>query len=101
MPAKKITADVLDAFLHCKVKASLREAGERGVVTDYEALLLSRRDELRRVATEKVLASHCEGQVASSIALTADALKPGPPFVLDGLFEDDLFSLKLDGLKKV
>jgi predicted RecB family nuclease len=33
--------------------------------------------------------------------LTADSLKSGPPFVLDALFEDDLFCLKLDGLQKV
>jgi predicted RecB family nuclease len=101
MPAKKITADVLEAFLHCKVKAHLKEASERGVRTDYESLLLSRRHEASQAATLKILASHGEGEVASSVALTADALKPGPPFVLDALFEDDLFCLKLDGLKKV
>jgi predicted RecB family nuclease len=101
MSAKKITADVLEAFLHCKYKAHLKEAGERGTRTDYEGLLLSRRDEVRRTAIQKVLASAGEGEVAKSINLTAAALKSGPPFILDALFEDDLFCLKLDGLKKV
>jgi predicted RecB family nuclease len=101
MSEKKITAEVLDAFLRCKVKAHLLEAGEQGVRSDYEALLLSRRDEARRTAIETILASHGENEVARSVALTAEALKVGQAFVLDGLFEDDLFRLRIDGLKKV
>ena len=101
MTTKKITTDVLEAFLHCKLKAHLREADVQGVGTDYEALLLTHRDEVRHAATQKILASQDEVQVARSVALTADTLKQGPPFVLDALFEDDLFSLKFDGLKKV
>jgi predicted RecB family nuclease len=92
---------VLEAFLHCKYKAHLKEAGQVGTRTDYEALLLSRRDAVRQVATQQVLASHGEHQVARSVALTADTLKAGPPFVLDAHFEDDLFCLKMDGLKQV
>ncbi|HKB36135.1 MAG TPA: TM0106 family RecB-like putative nuclease, partial [Gemmataceae bacterium] len=101
MSATKITADVLEAFLHCKYKAHLKKAGEQGIRGDYEALLLSQRDEVRQAATQKILASHGEGQVALSLALTADALKSGLPFVLDALFEDDLVCLKIDGLKRV
>jgi hypothetical protein len=33
--------------------------------------------------------------------VTAAFLESGPPFVLNALYEDDLFCLKLDGLKKV
>jgi predicted RecB family nuclease len=97
----KMTNEVLEGYLNCKLKAHLKDAGEQGIRTDYEALLLSRRDEVRLIATEKILISQGEGQVARSIALTADSLKSGPPFVLDALYEDDLFCLKLDGLKKV
>lgn len=97
----KITNEVLEGYLNCKLKAHLKATGEQSIRTDYEALLLSRRDEVRLIATEKILAAQGEGQVARSIALTADSLKSGPSFVLDALFEDDLFCLKLDGLKKV
>jgi len=97
----KMTNEVLEEYLNCKLKAHLKDAGEQGIRTDYEALLLSRRDEVRLIATEKILISQGEGQVARSVALTADSLKSGPPFVLDALYEDDLFCLKLDGLKKV
>jgi predicted RecB family nuclease len=100
MSAKKITSEVLEAFLHCKLKAHLKEAGEQGTRTDYEALL-SRRDDLKQAAIQKILAAHGEDQVARSITLTADELKSAPLFVLDALYEDDLFCLKIDGLKRV
>ena len=41
MSEAKITSDVLEAFLHCKLKAHLKEAGQHGNPTDYESLLLS------------------------------------------------------------
>jgi predicted RecB family nuclease len=101
MTTKKITADVLKAFLNCKYKAHLKEAGESGTQTDYEALLLLRRDEVRQAAIQKILASAGESLVGGPIPLTEPALKSGPPFVLDPVFEDDFFSLKLDGVKRV
>lgn len=97
----KFTNEILEEYLNCKLKAHLRKAGEQGVGTDYIAMLLSRRDETRRDATEKILASQGVREVARFIALTADALEAGPPFVLDALLEDDLFCLKIDGLKRV
>jgi predicted RecB family nuclease len=96
----KITNEVLEAYLKCKVKAYLRNAGEKGTRTDYETLLLSRRHIVREMATQKVFLSYGE-QVTRSIAVTAESLKCGPSFVLDALYEDDLFCLKLDGLKKI
>jgi predicted RecB family nuclease len=101
MSTKKITADVLDAFLYCKTKAHFREAGERGVRTEYEGLLLSRRDETKHAAIQKILASHGEEDVARSVPATVDTLKAGPAIVLDALYENELFCLKVDGLKKV
>src|SRR5262245_51771690 len=101
MPAKKVTAEVLDAFLHCKLKARLKEDGEQGTRTDYEALALTRRDAVQQRATQAVLDTHGEAQVARSVAMTGDTLKLGTAYVLDAVFEDDLFCLKVDGLKKV
>jgi predicted RecB family nuclease len=101
MSTKKITADVLEAFLNCKYKAQLKEAGESGTRPDYEALLLSRRDEVRQAAIQKILASAGESLVGRFIPLTEPALKAGPPFILEPVFEDDFFCLKLDGMKKV
>src|SRR5262249_43347118 len=101
MSGKRLKTDILEACRQCKFKARLKEAGEQGTRTDYEALLLSRRDEVRKKAVQAIMDTLGEGQVATFLALTADSLKSGSPFVLDALFENDLFSLKIDGLKKV
>ena len=39
--------------------------------------------------------------MARDISLTAAALRAGPSFVLDATLEDDLLSLRFDGLKRV
>ena len=48
--ATKITRDVLESYLHCKTKAHLKLAGQQGSVSDYEALLVANRQEVRRQA---------------------------------------------------
>ncbi len=97
----KIANEVLEGYFNCKLKAYLKNASEPGIRTDYEALLLTRHAEVSVMATEKILVSHGESQVARSVVVTAPFLESGPPFVLNALYEDDLFRLKLDGLKKV
>src|SRR6516165_11717435 len=97
----KITREVLESHLHCKTKAHLKLAGQQGIVSDYEALLLARRQEVRQQAIAKILAKPPEAEVARGIPLTVAALQSGPTFVLDATFEDDLLSLGFDGLKRV
>ena len=65
--AIKITRDILESYLHCRYKAFLKGTGQQGVRSDYEALLVSLRDEVRRRATESVLARHQEGEVVRNI----------------------------------
>jgi predicted RecB family nuclease len=97
----RITREVLESYLHCKTKAHLKLAGQQGVVSDYEALLLARRQEVRQQAFAKILAKHSEAEVARGIPLSLAALRSGPSFVLDATMEDDLLSLAFDGLKRV
>src|SRR5262249_48477694 len=99
--AAKITREILEAYLYCKTKAHLKVAGQQADKSDYEVLLASKRDEVRRQAIDKILAKHPEEQVARDISLTAEELRTGPPYVLDAILEDDLVSLRFDGLKKV
>jgi predicted RecB family nuclease len=99
--AAKITRDVVEGYLNCKYKGHLKRAGEPGTRSDYEALLLGRRAEVRLRATDRILTGHAEGDVARDVPATAAALKRGPLFVLDALLEDDLVSLHVDGLKRV
>src|SRR6516165_5662679 len=99
--AGKITREILEAYMHCKTKAHLKLAGQQGIMSDYEGLLLARRQEVRQQAIAKILAKHPEAEVARGIPLTVAALQSGPPFVLDASLEDDLLSLGFDGLKRV
>jgi predicted RecB family nuclease len=99
--ATKITRDALESFLHCKTKAQLKLAGQQGSRSDFEELLVASRKEVRQQAIDKILGQHPETEVARDISLTAVALQAGPSFVLDATLEDDLLSLRFDGLKKV
>jgi predicted RecB family nuclease len=100
MPTK-ITREVLDAYLLCKTKAHLKLAGQVGTVSDYELLLTANRAEARRQAIEKILEKHADEQVVRDIPLTIAALRAGPSFILDATLEDDMYSLRFDGLKRV
>jgi predicted RecB family nuclease len=99
--ATKVTRETIESYLHCRTKGHLKLAGEHGIRSDYEALLLERREEARLAAIDKIVARHPEGDVVRGVPLTAAALKPGPLFVLDAVLEDDLASLHFDGLKRV
>src|SRR5438270_2176126 len=90
---RQITREVLESYLHCKTKAHLKLAGQRGSVSDYEALLAENRREVRRKAIGKILERHPESELARGIPLTADALRAGPSFVLDATLEDDTWAL--------
>jgi predicted RecB family nuclease len=99
--AAKITRHVLQSHLNCKYKSHLKLAGEQGIMSDYEALLSSNRQEVRKQAIGKILARHPEREVARDISLTAANLATGPSIVLDATLEDDRLSLVFDGLKRV
>src|SRR5208283_5262907 len=96
----KINREILEAYLYCKKKAHLKLAGQQGVVSDYEALLVENRQEVRHQAIGKILARNPEGEVVRDISLTAATLRAGASFVLNASLEDDLLSLSFDGLKR-
>lgn len=99
--AAKITRDALESYLYCKTKAHLKLAGHHGSISDYEGLLVAIRREVRQKVVGKILTRHPEQEVARNITLTSTALREGPSFVLDAVFEDDLHALVFDGLKKI
>jgi predicted RecB family nuclease len=97
----KITSDVLKGYLSCKYKGYLKQAGEYGNRSDYETMLMERREAIRLRATDQILSQHGEDAVARNVLLTVAALKRGPLFVLNAALEDEVVSLHLDGLKRV
>jgi predicted RecB family nuclease len=97
----KITREILEAFLNCKFKAHLKLTGQHGTRTDYEELVAELRRNVRQTAISKLLGKNGAGEVAIGIPLTGQALGEGPSFVIDGVLEDDLLSVRFDGLKRV
>ena len=97
----KITREVLEAHLNCKLKAHLKLGGQRGEKSEYEAMLTERRDEARLESLDKILRQQPMDQVERGITLAPAKLKRQPAFILDAVFEDDSFLLHFDGLKKV
>ena len=97
----KITRDVLESRLRCKFKAHLKLAGVKGSKSDYEAIQLRLREEVRQMGVEKILAKHAEDKVARSVPLTDTTLRAGCSFLLDANLEEDDLSLIFDGVKKV
>jgi len=96
----QITADVLEAFLHCRYKGHLKQAGQMGTRSETEVLAAEQRAAVRQQAIEQVTARHADGEVISAVPLATSTLKQGAAFVLDATLEDDTFSLRFDGLKK-
>jgi predicted RecB family nuclease len=100
MPTK-FTREVLESYLLCKTKARLKLAGQPGDVSDYEAMLAANRQEVRQQAIDKMIAKHAEGEVVRDILLTTAAVRSGRSYLLDATLEDDLMSLRFDGLKRI
>ena len=97
----RITRDIIESYLHCRLKAHLKLAGNQGIRSDYEGFLLQTRQEVRQQAISKILSKTSRDDVASNIPLTAASLRAGSSYVLDTILEDDLLSVSFDGLKRV
>jgi predicted RecB family nuclease len=99
--ATKITRDIIESYLNCKYKGHLKLAGEGGTPSDYGLMVAASRDEVRRLAIDKILACHPAEEVERDLALTLPTLKRGAAFFLNATLEDDQLSLAFDGLKRV
>src|SRR5262245_18390649 len=97
----RITRDVLEAYVYCRSEGHLRQIGERGTLSDYEALLDEQRADVRRCAIDRIMTKHTGGAVVRDIQMTSHVLKVGSAFLLDVTLQDDAFLLRFDGLKRV
>src|SRR4051812_48636392 len=101
IPLPVVTDDVLSAFLACRYKGHLKQAGQVGTPSEYETLVAEQQAAVRQRALEWITSRHAEGDVIRTAPLTAPILKTGLAFVLDATYHDDTFALRFDGLKKV
>jgi hypothetical protein len=99
--AQKITSAILEAFLNCKLKASLKLSGQQGQQPAYDGMLADLREQVRLKALDKILSQQSLDRVQRGGDISHASLKLGALFILDAVLEDDNFRLHIDGLKKV
>jgi hypothetical protein len=98
---EKITRDVLESQLACRYKCHLKLAGKQGSKSNYESWLIELRAREKRDSIVNFLAHHRASKIIRDTALDVSILKTGPEVILDGTFENELVSLRFDGLIKV
>lgn len=99
--ATTITRDIIESYLNCKYKGHLKLMGERGTISDYEAMTTAARASSREQALTRLAARFGEGAAGRGVAVTPALLGQGAPFLLDASLEDDGLSLRLDALKRM
>jgi predicted RecB family nuclease len=96
----KITLDVIDAFLSCKLKAYLRLAGGTGSKSDYAKMLTDIRQTVRQNAFATIHNKYHDA-VSIGTPITRSRLKEGKAFLLDAKLDSDCYSVEFHGLKRL
>ena len=97
----RITLDVFEALLNCKLKAHLRLTLQEGVKSDYEAMITDLRHEVRQRAIDKIRINYNDDTIANALPVKRSTLRAGIPFVLDAELINQRNSIRFDGLKRV
>ena len=97
----KITREVLESYLNCRLKGYLTFRGENGTGSEYQQLLDQSRQELRRAAEGLVKARCPVAHDAKGAAVGRQLLMRGPALIRDAVIESDLLSIRVDALKRV
>jgi predicted RecB family nuclease len=98
---EKVTREVLESHLLCRVKGYLKHRGEQGTKSEYEQLVDESKQALRRVAEDMILARYRATDVTRGTSVSRPLLMHGPSLILDATLENDLVSIRVDGLKRV
>ena len=96
-----VTREILHNYLRCKYKGYLKLRGESGTKTDYEILIRELSEKFKLKAVNKIRNSYNDDHILQGVNITQSLLKQGTDTIVDAVIEDDIFSLHLDGLKKV
>jgi len=100
MRPKKISGDILEAFLDCKTKAYCKLQGEQGPKTEYEILCSDMREKICHEMLKKARNSYAEAEASYNMQATISLLKRGGVFFKANI-ENSNFNLIIDGLQKV
>ena len=93
----RITLDVFEAFLNCKLKAHLRLILQQGVKSDYEAMITDLRHEVRKKAIGKIRSNYNDDTIANALPVKRSTLRAGVAFVLDAELTNRRNSIRFDG----
>jgi predicted RecB family nuclease len=96
----RITNEVAESYLNCKIKAYLKLNGHLGTRSAYEEFLLQNRQLVRQQAISKMIAKTARDQIGTDIHLSTPSLQAGCSYVLDPILDDQPWLLRLDGLKR-
>jgi predicted RecB family nuclease len=99
--ATKITREVLEGYLNCRLKGYLTFRGEKGTRSEYQQLLDRSKQALRWAAEDLVKARWPEVHEAKGASVGRQLLVRGPALILDALIENDILSIRVDALKRV
>lgn len=94
----KITNETLEAYCHCPQKFYLKLQGARGTKTDYELMRAQLRSRTRLNAIRRF--ARARGPDAD-VQLTRAHLQNAPQYIFDAIYEDQNFTLHIDGVRKV
>jgi predicted RecB family nuclease len=93
----KITNETLEAYCYCPQKFHLKLQGEQGTKTQYELI----QAELRADTRARAIKNHGGTDAsAKSLRLTPTRLARASQYLFDGRYEDEDFSIQIDGVAK-
>jgi predicted RecB family nuclease len=94
----KITNEALEAYSYCATKFYLKLHGARGTTTDYELMRAQSRSRTRINTIRRLARTH---GTDTGVRLTRAHLQNAPEYIFDGIYEDQNFTIQIDGVRKV
>ncbi len=99
--SQKITREALEGYLNCRVKGYLTLRVEGDTPSEYLQLVDQSKRGLKQAAADLVRARFPVAHDANGTVVSRQFLMRGLALILDAVVENDLFSLRIDGLKRV
>ncbi|MGJ4960362.1 TM0106 family RecB-like putative nuclease [Bradyrhizobium sp. HKCCYLRH2015] len=99
--SSRITGDIIDALLHCRLKAHFQLRGERGTPSEYEKLQIEQRGRLLPKAFERIRSDCGDAKLLTDLSITSADLRKGAAFILGASQVDDRYAVHFDALRKI
>jgi predicted RecB family nuclease len=96
----KITREVLENYLHCKMKGFLTLIGERGVTTEYESWHRAVVAQQKIDAAANFMTHYRGGTLKKDVVFAAFEVADAPDAILNAHLDTESFSLSFDALVK-